>query len=111
MSKNRYTPAERDFIVNNYRYLTTDQIANHLGRSIDGVQQWKSKYKLHTSIKHSEEAPLSVLTIMQSLINLCETTTSPILKEAAKRKLFQLSEIPNSNPYGIDHIGRYFKNS
>lgn len=102
-----YTPAERDFIFDNYRYLTTKQIATHLNRTPLAIQQWKEKQGLYVQQGTETEGVFNTIGIMQSLINLCETTTNPIIKHAAKMKLMDLSEIPKKNIWGIDTVIRY----
>lgn len=102
-----YTPAERDFIVDNYRYLTTKQIAAHLNRTTLAIQQWREKHGLYIQSYNNQTETLTKVSIMQSLIRLCETTNNPIIKQAAKTKLMELSEIPPHNPWGIDTVIRY----
>jgi hypothetical protein len=103
----KYTPSEKEFIISNCNVLSADQIAKYLNRTQCAIEKWKIAHGLSNAKEIADFDVTTTIASMQSLIRLCETTTSPIIKQAAKTKLMELSGIPPHNPWSIDTVIRY----
>lgn len=104
--KNAYSEYEKNFVIQNFRFMTSAEIAKAIGRTKMSVDTFKYNNGISKNKARSQRIESEVVAEIKALIKLAELTDNRVIRQCCKVKLKELSNIPKENFFSLENTLR-----